>query len=117
MREILLINISGLDQPGITSTITAILAEQGVNVLDIGQAVIHDSLSLGILIEVPLAAETSVIIKEILFRTHEMGLRVKFEPIAEERYQQWVEAQGKPRHIISLLARKITAAHIAKLTA
>lgn len=117
MREILLINISGLDQPGITSTITAILAEQGVNVLDIGQAVIHDSLSLGILIEVPREAEASVIIKEILFRTHEMGLRVKFEPISEERYQQWVDAQGKPRHIISLLARKITAAHIAKLTA
>lgn len=116
MREILLINISGLDQPGITSTITAILAEQGVNILDIGQAVIHDSLSLGMLIEVPPGSETSVIIKEILFRTHELGLRVKFEPITEDRYQQWVDAQGKPRHIISLLARKITATHISKLT-
>ncbi|HSG60593.1 MAG TPA: phosphoserine phosphatase SerB [Pseudomonadales bacterium] len=116
MREILLINISGLDQPGITSTITAILAEQGVNVLDIGQAVIHESLSLGMLIEVPAASETSVIIKEILFRTHEMGLRVKFEPVAEARYQQWVEAQGKPRHIISLLARKVTAEHITRLS-
>ena len=116
MREILLINISGLDQPGITSTITAILAEQGVNILDIGQAVIHDSLSLGMLIEVPNDAETSVIIKEILFRTHELGLRVKFEPISEQRYQQWVEAQGKPRHIISLLARKITAEHLSRLT-
>lgn len=116
MREILLINISGLDQPGITSTIAAILAEQGVNILDIGQAVIHESLSLGMLIEVPTASETSLIIKEILFRTHEMGLRVKFEPVAESRYQQWVEAQGKPRHIISLLARKITAEHITRLT-
>jgi len=117
MREILLINISGLDQPGITSTITAILAEQGVNVLDIGQAVIHDSLSLGMLIEIPDGAEASVIIKEILFRTHEMGMRVKFEPITEDQYQHWVEAQGKPRHLISLLARKITAEHIARLTA
>jgi phosphoserine phosphatase len=116
MREILLINISGLDQPGITSTIAAILAEQGVNILDIGQAVIHESLSLGMLIEVPTASETSLIIKEILFRTHEMGLRVKFEPVAESRYHQWVEAQGKPRHIISLLARKITAEHITRLT-
>ncbi len=117
MREILLINISGHDQPGITSSVTAILAEYNVNVLDIGQAVIHDTLSLGILVEVPSESGSSPILKEILFRTHEMGLRVKFEPIAEESYQTWVEAQGKPRHIVSLLARKITAEHISKLTA
>ncbi len=117
MREILLINISGHDQPGITSSVTAILAEYNVNVLDIGQAVIHDTLSLGILVEVPSESGSSPILKEILFRTHEMGLRVKFEPIAEENYQSWVEAQGKPRHIVSLLARKITAEHISKLTA
>jgi len=117
MREILLINISGHDQPGITSSITEILAEYNVNVLDIGQAVIHDTLSLGILVEVPENSGSSPILKEILFRTHEMGLRVKFEPIDEQSYQAWVDAQGKPRHIVSLLARKITAEHITKLTA
>lgn len=117
MREILLINISGHDQPGITSSVTEILAEHRANILDIGQAVIHDSLSLGILVEVPDHLGGSSIIKEILFRTHEMGLRVKFEPIDEVSYQSWVDAQGKPRHIISLLARKITAEHITKLTA
>lgn len=117
MREIILINIAGEDKPGLTSTITDILARYGVSVLDIGQAVIHDTLSLGLLIEVPATAETAPVLKDVLFRTHELGLHVRFTPITEESYVSWVAGQGKPRHIITLLARKITSAHIARVTA
>jgi len=53
MKEPILISISGMDRPGITASITAVLAEFDVNVLDIGQSVIHDSLSLGMLVEIP----------------------------------------------------------------
>ena len=116
MKEILLINISGLDKPGVTSSIAGILASYDVNILDIGQAVIHDTLSLGILVEVPASAESSPILKDILFRTHELDMRVKFSPITEESYAEWVKLQGKQRHIITLLARRVTAAHISRLT-
>ena len=54
MNDILLISISGEDQPGLTAGITAILAGHSVNVLDIGQAVIHATLSMGVLVEVPV---------------------------------------------------------------
>lgn len=116
MREIILINIAGADKPGVTSSITAILAEYEVNVLDIGQAVIHDSLALGFLVEVPARAESAPILKDILFRAHELALSVRFVPISEDSYNHWVSGQGKPRHIVTLLARKITAEHIARVS-
>ncbi|SIS93272.1 phosphoserine phosphatase SerB [Neptunomonas antarctica] len=113
MKEIILLTISGEDKPGVTSTITSILAGFQVNILDIGQAVIHNTLSLGILIEVPQVSESSPILRDLLFKTHAMDMKVRFQPIGEDEYEQWVAGQGKPRHIITLLARKITAEHIA----
>lgn len=117
MKEIILINIAGDDKPGLTSSVTKILAGYEVNILDIGQAVIHDTLSLGILVEVPASAESSPLLKDILFRIHDLGLTVRFSPINEEDYGQWVLGQGKPRHIVTLLARMITAEHLSAVTA
>ncbi len=116
MKEIILLTIAGEDKPGVTSTITSILARYGVNILDIGQAVIHDNLSLGILVEIPKEAESSPILSDVLFRMHELGMNTKFEPVLLEDYERWVEGQGKARHIITLLARRVTADHIARVT-
>ncbi|MET0379006.1 MAG: phosphoserine phosphatase SerB [Spongiibacteraceae bacterium] len=117
MREIILINVAGQDRPGVTASLMAILAGFDVNVLDIGQAVIHDTLSLGMLVEVPTSAESSPLLKDILFRCHELNLQVRFTPISTESYEHWVAGQGKARHIITVLARKITAEHVARVAA
>lgn len=117
MREIILISVTGRDKPGVTNTISAILAHFGVNVLDIGQAVIHDSLSLGLLVEVPRGRDSGAVLRDILFRMHDLHLDVHFQPVSAESYGEWVAQQGKPRHIITLLARKLTASHIARVTA
>ena len=116
MNEIIMINIAGDDRPGVTSSVTGILADHEVTVLDIGQAVIHDSLSLGLLVSLPAGTEAASILKDVLFRCHEMQLQVRFLPVEAERYQQWVAGQGKQRHIVTLLARKISARHIARVT-
>lgn len=116
MKEIILLNISGDDKPGVTSAITSILAEYEINILDIGQAVIHNTLSLGILIEVPKAAESSPLLRDILFKAHELNMNIRFQPVEEDNYEQWVEGQGKSRHIITLLSRKLNSAHIARVT-
>lgn len=115
MREIILINISGEDKAGLTSSLMSLLAEYNVTILDICQSVIHNTLSLGIVIEVPPESESSPILKDLLFKTHHMDIQLKFSPISEERYEQWVQAQGKPRHIITLLGRRVTAGDIAGL--
>ena len=116
MNEIIMINIVGDDRPGVTSSITGILADHDVAVLDIGQAVIHDTLSLGLLVSLPSGTEAASILKDVLFRCHEMGLQVRFLPVSADSYQQWVAGQGKQRHIVTLLARKISAQHIAHVT-
>jgi phosphoserine phosphatase len=109
LREIVLINITGADRPGLTAAITGVLAQGGVNILDIGQAVIHDALSFGILVEIPAAAQGSSVLKDILFKAHELDQQVRFTPVSEQDYQHWVEGQGKARHIVTLLTRKVTA--------
>lgn len=117
MQEILLINVSGDDKPGIASAVTEVLAEYAANILDIGQAVIHEALSLGILAQVPERPAGEQVVKELLFRLHELGMRVRFQRVSAESYQHWVAQQGKSRHIVTLLARYITAQHIARVTA
>ncbi len=116
-KEIILLNISGADKPGLTAQLTEVLAHYNVRILDLGQAVIHDDLALGILFEVPQESESSPILKDILFKSYELGLNVKFTPITEGRYDEWVGHQGKDRYIVTLLARYLTAEHLAKATA
>lgn len=116
MRELILINISGKDKPGLTSEAARILAENGANVMDIGQAVIHEHLTLGVLAEIPEGYDSSPAVKNMLYRMHEIGMQVRFQPVKESNYSAWVSRQGKPRHIVTLLARQITAYQIAALT-
>ncbi|MEH6467225.1 MAG: phosphoserine phosphatase SerB [Porticoccus sp.] len=116
MREILLINVSGEDKPGVTRAVSEVLVEHGSDVLDIGQAVIHDSLNLGILAKIPEDQEAEQVQKEILYSLHAMDMKVRFQSISEESYEHWVGQQGKPRHIVTLLAHRVTAQHIARVT-
>jgi len=115
MREIVLINITGKDKPGLTARLTDILAAYGTTILDMGQAVIHDFLSLGILVDIPDEARSSSVLKDILFAAHKLGIQAQFTPIDEERYEAWVDQQGKERRIITILGRKISAGQIAQV--
>jgi len=116
VSDILLITISGADQSGLTARITGILATQEINILDIGQAVIHDTLSMGMLIEVPTKSHRSNVVAAVQSCLSDCGLRVRFSDISSPSYQHWVEAQGRARYIITLLARKITADQLAQVT-
>lgn len=116
MHDIILLQVSGNDRPGLTAAFTAILAQYQLNILDMGQAVIHDTLSLGILVQVPPTAEAAPLLKDVLFQAHKLDVNVQFEPIDIERYEQWVTNQGKDRYIITLLARKINAQQLADVT-
>ncbi|MEE9396966.1 MAG: phosphoserine phosphatase SerB [Methylococcales bacterium] len=115
MSEIVLVKISGADHPGITHALTSVLAKYQITILDMGQSVIHDTLSLGILIEVPDEATSCPIFKDLIFTAHEMGLDIRFSPIGEDDYEHWVKEQGQARHIVTLLGQRITAEHIAKV--
>jgi phosphoserine phosphatase len=117
VKDILLINVFGEDKPGVTSAVTNVLSFYDATVLDIGQAVIHQQLNLGLLTLVPSEADKEALVSQVQSCAANLHMRVKFLPISEQDYQQWVDQQGKSRHIVTLLARKIEAQHLAALTA
>lgn len=111
-NELILINISGQDKPGVTAALTSILARYNAMVLDIGQADIHHTLSLGILFKTT-PAQSGDLMKDLLFKAYDMGVKIRFTPISTEEYEQWVGMQGKNRWIITILGRQLTASNIA----
>ena len=110
--EIILININGADRPGVTAALTEILAKNNAVILDIGQADIHNHLSLGILFQ-STEGNSGDILKELLFKSYELDVNIRFNPITEQEYSKWVNMQGKNRYIITILSRKLTAKQIA----
>jgi phosphoserine phosphatase SerB len=113
--ELILINISGNDHPGVTSALSEILARYDAGILDIGQADIHHTLSLGILIKTK-ASVSGNIMKELLFKATELNINIRFTPVSVKEYEEWVSRQGKNRWIITLLGRRLTARQIANVT-
>lgn len=116
MSEILLVNIVGTDRAGLTNQLTNILAEHQVRILDIGQAVIHDHLSLGMVIECPAGAATYEVMKQTMFKAHQLGLSIKFRPLSTSEYEEWVGQQVQDRHVLTILGRTIGADVLASIS-
>ncbi len=115
-KEIFLLNISGQDKPGLTSALTGVLAQYDAKVLDIGQANIHESLSLGMMFEIESGADSAPVLKDLLFKSYELGITAKFTPISLNEYEHWVGLQGKDRYIVTILGEKLTAEQISAVT-
>ena len=113
--ELILIRITGLDRPGLTASFTEILSRYDVTIMDIGQANIHSTLSLGILFKSP-KADSGNIMKELLFKASDLGVNIRFYPVPVEEYEGWVNMQGKDRYILTLLGRKLSAKQITAVT-
>lgn len=114
-KELILIRITGEDRPGLTASIMSILARYDVTILDIGQADIHSTLSLGILIQV-LEDNSGHVMKELLFKASELGINIRFFPVDADDHEAWVKRQGKNRYILTLLGRKLSAHQIEAVT-
>ena len=113
--ELILIRITGEDRPGLTASVTEILAKYDATILDIGQADIHNTLSLGILCKTE-EQHSGFIMKELLFKASSLGVTVRFYPITTKEYEDWVNMQGKNRYILTLLGRKLSARQISAVT-
>lgn len=114
-HEIVLMSITGEDKPGVTSSLTEILSKHNATILDIGQANIHQSLSLGILFRLDPQMQGNIL-KDLLFKSYELGVKAKFKPIVREEYDDWVSRQGKESFVITLLGQKIEAIQLSQVT-
>ena len=111
-EEQILIRITGKDRPGLTASAMEILSRYGAKVLDIGQADIHSTLSLGILIRIDDVSAGQVM-KELLFKASELNVQIGFDPVTDDEYEAWVNQQGKNRYILTLIGRSLSARQIA----
>ncbi|MBP5388932.1 MAG: phosphoserine phosphatase SerB [Bacteroidales bacterium] len=110
-KEQILIKISGQDRTGLTASVMEILARYDAEVLDMGQADIHATLSLGILIRID-ETHSGQVMKELLFKATELGVNIGFEPVSDDKYEEWAGQQGKHRYILTVLGRSLSAAQI-----
>lgn len=115
VQEQILIRITGQDRPGLTASVMSILARYNAKILDIGQADIHSTLSLGILIRID-EDHSGRVMKELLFKATELGVNIGFSPISDDDYEMWVNQQGKNRFILTLIGRSLSAAQIEAAT-
>ena len=111
-EEQILVGIAGQDRPGVTASVTEILAKYDAKILDIGQADIHSTLSLGILFRINEGLSGQVM-KELLFKATELNINIDFKPIGDDEYEDWVEQQGKNRYILTIIGRSLSAKQIA----
>ena len=115
MKEQILIRINGQDRPGLTAQIMAVLAKHDAQILDMGQADIHSTLSLGILIRID-EDHSGRVMKELLFKTTELGVNIGFAPVTDDEYEAWVGRQGKHRYILTIIGRTLSARQIEVAT-
>jgi phosphoserine phosphatase len=113
--EIILMTINGDDKPGLTASLTEILAKHEAFILDIGQADIHRNLSLGIMFRT-ICGSSGELLKDLLFKANELDIRLRFTTISDEQYSNWVSQQGKNRYIITVLGKVLTAKQIASVS-
>jgi phosphoserine phosphatase len=116
MTETILIHFSGRDRPGLTADLTSILASYDTCVLDIGQAVVHETLSLGLLVEIPRGESFRGVQDALAARSRELGLQVNFTLVAKADLDEWISSQGKDQFIVTILGRAISANHIAQVS-
>ena len=114
--DIFLISIYGDDKPWVTASVTEILGRYKATILDVGQADIHHTLSLGFLVKMDDSEHSGTILKDILFKCYELGVQVRFTPVSVEEYDNWVERQGKHRYVVTMLGHIITAHQMALVT-
>jgi phosphoserine phosphatase len=117
MNEILLIHFSGRDRPGLTAELTAILSLYDACVLDIGQAVVHETVSFGLLVEIPGSEALRGFRDALTAKSQELDLQVRFTAIAPAKLEDWISSQGKDQFVVTVLGRAISARHLSRVTA
>ena len=114
-EEQILIRLTGQDRPGLTASVMGILAQYDAQILDIGQADIHSTLSLGILIRID-ELHSGQVMKELLFKASELNVNIGFAPVTDDEYEDWVGRQGKNRYILTVIGRTLSAGQIAAVS-
>ncbi|MBI1823762.1 MAG: phosphoserine phosphatase SerB [Nitrospirae bacterium] len=109
----ILISVSGPDKPGITAGLVGLISEMGANLLDIEQVVTRSLLSLSMIVSLDPGKKSQDLIKELLFKAHELGIQVRFDILEEKAFDKLAQRQS---YVITCLGDEVNAKVIAKLS-
>jgi phosphoserine phosphatase len=117
LTDAILLQFSGPDRPGLTADLTAILAASGASILDIGQAVVNETVSLGILVEFVSDTDRQALRAALEDRAQALGLTVTLRDVSRDALTHGLHARSGHQFIVTILGRFITAQHLARVTA
>ena len=100
--EIILISISGRDKPGLMAALMELIVDADANVLDMGQAVIHDELALGILVQVP---ELGTLTDDITAQCHKVGSALRITLVENDNYELLSQGFSQSPLILTVLSQ------------
>ena len=115
-KQIILLTVSGEDRPGLTTSLMGILGQYGADILDIGQADLHQSLNLAIVFEMGAGEESAPVLKDLLMKSYELGLNIRFTPMTKDEYIQWANSRNIRRNIVTVLSRNLDAQQVHEVT-
>ena len=116
MSQIYLLNISGPDRRGLSAELSSVFEQQDIRILDIGQSVIHDQVSLGMMVQLPENIDPNSILNKFSETSQRLGVHIRTTAVSSESYKDWIDAKGQDRYILTLLTREVSAEEIARIT-
>jgi phosphoserine phosphatase len=117
MQSIVQINITGENSPDHIDKLLQTLSAYTITILDINQAVVYESFSLSLLVELPSREEDhETVLKDVLYQSHNLGLHMEFRGVSSEEYEGWLRSRRQKRYTLTILGPTLTARHIAGIT-
>ena len=107
----ILINVTGQDNPGITAELMGILGKAQARMLDVQQTVVGKVLGLSI--QVSLDDQTQPLLKELLFKAHELGVHLDFHTLDQA---EPTDREERKRYAMTLLASELKPSAIHQVT-
>lgn len=101
-NDLILINITGTDHPGITAALMKCVSQAKASIKDMGQSITHGFLSLSMLIEVheSSSSDESPLLKDLLYTAKKMNMQLDFKFITNEK----VSINSGDKYILSCVA-------------
>lgn len=111
-----LITVTGLDKPGVTSTLFGVLSRHNIELLNVEQVVIRGRLTLGVLVAVPAVVAGEVLRADVQQAIGELGLDVTIDssddqPVLTEPSTHTIVVLGRPitAEAFTVVAREVAA--------
>lgn len=112
MAQIVLINLTTEQTQGLFGDVTALLVKAGAELLEVKSDTVLGTQSIGLIVRVA-AGRCDTLEDEL----EALGVNLDTFTLSEAQYATYMQREGQARHVLSLLARRVTVEQLARVTA